>query len=166
VKHPAADSDHLRDTGLYRADAKRPLGLQCRRRHASSKVTTVFKPFCPVLAIQDPSEVSPLSGRAKIEPLSGPLQIGIRFFRHPIPTRPRARSRGRPSTFLWERMGLPRSTRVPVQKDVGSALPPAVQHLRGEISRPSDLTAYLLVHAYQPLWHVASHDGSTAVHMC
>jgi len=51
-------------------------------------------------------------------------------------------------------------------KDLGSAFPPAVQPLRGEISRPSDLTAHLLVHAYQPLWHVASHDGSTAVHMC
>jgi hypothetical protein len=57
-----ADIDHLRDTGLYRADFKRPLGLQCGQRHASSKVTTVVKPFRTVLAIQDPSEVSPLSG--------------------------------------------------------------------------------------------------------
>jgi hypothetical protein len=69
-----------------------------------------------------------------------------------------------PSLRGW--LGLPRCTRVPILKDLGPALPPAVQPLRGEISRPSDLTAYLLVHAYQPLGHVASHDVSAAVHMC
>ena len=67
---------------------------------------------------------------------------------------------------LWGQWGLPRCTRVPFLKDVGPALPPAAQHLRGEISRLPDQTAYLLVHAYQPLGHVASHDVSTAVHMC
>ena len=46
-----------------------------------------------------------------------------------------------PSLRGW--LGLPRCTRVPILKDLGPALPPAVQPLRGEISRPSDLTAYL-----------------------
>jgi len=32
VKHPAVDSGHLRDSGLYWADAKRPPGLQWRQR--------------------------------------------------------------------------------------------------------------------------------------
>ncbi len=56
---------------------------------------------------------------------------------------------------LWERLGLPCCTRVPFLKDVGTALPPAVHHLRGGKGRPPDLTAHLLVHAYKPLWHVA-----------
>ena len=60
-----------------------------------------------------------------------------------MPTRPQAHPCGRLSTFLWERLGLPRFARVPLLKDLGSAFPPAVQPLRGEISRPSDLTAHL-----------------------
>jgi hypothetical protein len=34
---------------------------------------------------EDPLEVSPLSGEAKSEPLSGSLQTGLRFFQHPLP---------------------------------------------------------------------------------
>jgi hypothetical protein len=71
-----------------------------------SKVTTVGEPFRPVLAIQDQSEVSPLSGRAKLEPLSDRLPIGIRFFRHPIPTRPRAHRCGWLSTLPVGTIGL------------------------------------------------------------
>ena len=66
---------------------------------------------------------------------------------------------------LWGQWGLPRSTRVPFPRDVGPALPPAVHHLRGGRGRSPDLTAHLLVHACQPLWHVTYHDGSTAVHI-
>ena len=67
---------------------------------------------------------------------------------------------------MWGRLGLPRFTRVPILRNLGPALPPAVQHLRGESISPPDLTAYLLVHAYQPLWHVHCYDGSTAIHIC
>jgi len=82
---------------------------------------------------------------------------------------PRARRRtltGHLPQSLWERLGLPRCTHVPFLKDLGPALPPAVHHLRGGRRRSPDLTAHLLVHASQPLWHVAYHDGSTAVHIC
>jgi hypothetical protein len=67
---------------------------------------------------------------------------------------------------LWGQWGLPRSARVPFPKDLGPALPPAVHPLRGGRGRSPDLTAHLLVHACQPLWHVTYHDGSTAVHIC
>ena len=40
--------------------------------------------------IQDLPEVSPFSGQGNARPLSGPLQTGIRFLRHPLPPRPPA----------------------------------------------------------------------------
>jgi len=55
-----------------------------------------------------------------------------------------------PSLRGW--LGLPRCTRVPILKDLGPALPPAVQPLRGEISRPSDLTAYLFGPCLSASW--------------
>jgi len=73
---------------------------------------------------------------------------------------------GRFPRSLWGRLGLPRFARVPFPKELGPALPPAVHHLRGGKRRAPDLTAHLLVHACQPLWHVSYLDGSTAVHIC
>jgi len=66
---------------------------------------------------------------------------------------------------LRERSGLPRFARVPLPKGLGPASPPAVRHLRGANIGSPDLTAHLLVHASQPLWHVLSNDGSSAVHL-
>jgi hypothetical protein len=165
VKHPVADIDHLRDKGVYRADAKRPLGLQCGQRHASSKVTTVVEPFRPVLAIQDLSEVSPLSGWG-INPYPSHYSPAFACSDIPYPLALRHSLTGVRPLSLRRQWGLPRCTRVPFLKDVGSAFPPAVHHLREGRGRSPDLTAYLLVHACQPLWHVAYHDGSAAVHLC
>jgi len=67
---------------------------------------------------------------------------------------------------LWGQSGLSRSTRVPLPKGLGPTCAPAARHLRGETIRLPDLAAYLLVHAYQPLWHAVSNDASTVVHIC
>jgi len=83
----------------------------------------------------------------------------------PYPLVRRRTLAGRFPHSLWERLGLPRSARVPFPKDLDPAFPPAVQHLRGRMFRLPNLTAYLLVHAYQPLWHGFVYDGSTAVHL-
>jgi len=40
--------------------------------------------------IQHPLEVCPLARGAKLEPLSCPLQAGLRFFQHPLPANPLA----------------------------------------------------------------------------
>ena len=56
--------------------------------------------------IQDQSEVSPLSGGAKLEPLSGRLPTGVRFLRHPIPTHPSASPYGSLSAVLAGMVGL------------------------------------------------------------
>ncbi len=40
--------------------------------------------------LNDPPEVCPLARGAKSEPLSGPLQTGLRFFRRPLPANPLA----------------------------------------------------------------------------
>ena len=50
-------------------------------------------------------------------------------------------------------------------KGLGPAFAPAVLHLRGENTELPDLTAHLLVHACQPLWHGIRHDASTTVHL-
>jgi hypothetical protein len=100
------------------------------------------------------------------EPLSGRLQAGVRLLRHPIPPCPQALPYGSPSTIPVGAVGLTTFHTCTIPRDVGPALPPAVQHLRGGTGRLPDLTAYLLVHACQPLWHVTYHGGSTAIHVC
>ena len=120
--------------------------------------------FRTILAIQDLSEVSPLSGRG-INPYPDSYSPAFACSDIPYPlTLGRSLAGVRPPS-LWGQWGLPRSTRVPFPRDVGPALPPAVHHLRGGRGRSPDLTAHLLVHACQPLWHVTYHDGSTAVHI-
>ncbi|TXC86565.1 hypothetical protein FRZ40_02620 [Paraburkholderia azotifigens] len=64
------------------------------------------------------------------QPLSGPLQPGIRFLRPPIPAPPTAFLAVRlPAIPRWQRYGL---TAFPVchTTDVGSAYSPAVQRRR------------------------------------
>jgi hypothetical protein len=40
------------------------------------------------LAVKDPSDVGSLSCRVMFQPVSAPLQHGIRFFGHPKPAQP------------------------------------------------------------------------------
>ena len=121
-------------------------------------------PFRTFLVIQDQSEVSPLSGQG-INPYPDHYSLAFACSDIPYPLALRRSLTGVRPPSLWRQWGLPRSTRVPFPRDVGPALTPAVRHLRRGRGRSPDLTAHLLVHACQPLWHVAYHDGSTAVHI-
>ena len=112
--------------------------------------------------MKDQSDVGPLSCRVTFKPVSAPLQDDLRLLRHPIPTRSPAYPCGPLSTFPVGTVGLTtfRTRTIP-------------EGLRPRLSAGSatstwedvHLTAYLLVHAYQPLWHGYVHDGSTAVHL-
>jgi hypothetical protein len=66
------------------------------------------------LATKDQLEVCPLSRGMMFQPLSGPLQPGIRFFQPPIPAQPTAFLAVRlpEPTALGSHTGLPRSLRV------------------------------------------------------
>ena len=87
------------------------------------------------------------------------------MLRHPIPPCPRALPCGSPSTIpvgavrltTFHTCTIPEGRRP--RLTAGSAT-----SARGKRTLPG-LTAYLLVHAYQPLWHVVYHDGSTAIHV-
>ena len=83
-----------------------PAGPSMMPKHTSSKVTAAVSPFRTFLVIQDQSEVSPLSGGAKLEPLSDPLQNGIRFLRPPLPPRPSVNPCRSPSTVPVGTVGL------------------------------------------------------------
>ena len=115
--------------------------------------------------IQDQSEVSPLSGQG-ISPYPDYYSLAFACSDIPYPLALGHSLTGVRPPSLWGPWGLPRSTRVSFTKDLGSACPPAAQRPRGEKEWLPDLAAYLLVHAYQPLWHVALNDGSMAIHIC
>src|ERR1700754_4129234 len=82
------------------------------------------------LATVDPTEVCPLSRGVMSQPLSGPLQPGVRFFRHPIPAPPTAfLAVCLPAKRPWQRYGL---TAFPAchTTDLGSAYSPTVSQRR------------------------------------
>jgi len=63
------------------------------RRHLLSFLDVILSVFsqrdtCPGAKLWHPPDVSSLSGRAKFEPVSTPLQGGIRFFLHLKPAPP------------------------------------------------------------------------------
>ena len=65
------------------------------------------------LVMKDPLEVCPLSRGAKFEPLSNPLQIGLRFLQHPLPADPSASLAARFLCQPEKSTGLPRSVSAP-----------------------------------------------------
>ncbi|RKO82147.1 hypothetical protein C5E04_05075 [Pectobacterium parmentieri] len=50
-----------------------------------SQLSATLDCFTVLHTIKDQSEVCPVSGRGTFNPLSTPLQNGIRFFQHPLP---------------------------------------------------------------------------------
>ena len=85
------------------------------REHQCNKATDMCHTFCVdssgVLVPRHRREVSPLACRVMFQPVSAPLQSGMRFFPPPYPHRhwlalQRSSLQGRSST------GLPRSTRL------------------------------------------------------
>ena len=99
-------------------------------------------------------EVCPLARGVMLQPLSAPLQNGIRFLPPPLPAAPSARLAAR---VPWAPLvcgagrttGLPRSADVP--EWLGRISTPVARHLRRGSSGPPDLATYLLVQACQQL---------------
>ena len=101
-----------------------------------------------------------------LQPLSVPLQAGIRFLPPPLPAALSAHFADRfPSTPLacgaGRTTGLPRSADVP--EWIGRISTPVAQHLRRRSSRPPDLATYLLVQAVQQLALVLCDDAYDAL---
>src|SRR5512138_1008461 len=86
------------------------------------------------------------------QPLSDPLQAGLRFLPRPLPAAPSAHlAAGLPSR---EDDGLTTSHRRN-PRGLGPALTPVALRLRRGTSQPPDLATYRLVQAYQHLWLVS-----------
>ena len=82
------------------------------------------------------------------QPLSGPLQAGLRFLPHPVPAAPSARLAAR--FPLREGYGL--TTFRPWNAGgLGRASAPVARHLRRTSSERPDLATHLLVQACQHL---------------
>src|SRR5262245_16741897 len=118
------------------------------------------------LVTPDQREVCPLSRGVMLQPLSVPLQGGIRFLPRPLPAAPSARLAVRfPSTPLGygagRTTGLPRSADVP--EWLGRISTPVARHLRRGSSGPPDLATYLLVQAVQQLALVLCNDACDAL---
>jgi hypothetical protein len=89
------------------------------------------------------------------QPLSTPLQGGVRLLPRPLPASPSARLTAR---FPFrERYGLT-TFHTNTLDDLGSACPPVERHLREMNKKHLHLSTYLLVQAFQPLWLVESDD--------
>jgi hypothetical protein len=96
-------------------------------------ITFPAKGLVSRLATVDQTEVCPLSRGVMSQPLSGPLQPGVRFFRPPIPAQSTASLTVRLPAKL---RGQPyRLTAFPAYHttDLGSTYPPAVQD---DVTRP------------------------------
>jgi len=63
-----------------------------------------FNGFSNFLVLKDLPEVCPLSRGARVELLSGSLQTGLRFLRHPLPATPSAHLTARFPSFVKLRM--------------------------------------------------------------
>jgi hypothetical protein len=133
------------------------------RRHICN---TACAGWLTVHARRHQREVCPLSRGVMLQPLSAPLQHGIRFLPPPLPAAPSARLAVRfPSTPLvygaGETTGLPRSADVP--EWIGRICTPVARHLRRRSSGPPDLATYLLVQAVQQLALVLCDDAYDAL---
>ena len=103
------------------------------------------------LATVDQTEVCPLSRGMMSQPLSGPLQPGIRFFRPPIPAPSTAFLAVRlPAILHWQRYGL---TTFPAchTTDVGPTYSPAVCWRRNPNFQRGNRPHTILVSAQQQL---------------
>ena len=110
------------------------------------------------LATVDQTEVCPLSRGVMSQPLSGPLQPGIRFLRHPLPAPSSAfLAVYLPAQKSWQRYGL---TVFPAchTTEVGSAYPPVVFRRRNPNFKRVIRPHTLLVNAYQQLWHRPTYE--------
>ena len=103
-------------------------------------ITFPAKGLVSHLATVDQTEVCPLSRGVMSQPLSDPLQTGLRFFRHPIPAQSSASLTVRlPVKLHWQPYRL---TTFPAchKTDVGSAYSPAVRWRRNpnlqRVNRP------------------------------
>jgi hypothetical protein len=74
-------------TSVHRARAHQRLTLPCRAPSSAFPRITVDQGS---LAMNDRAEVCPLSRRAMSQPVSRPLQTGVRFLRIPLPAPPMA----------------------------------------------------------------------------
>jgi hypothetical protein len=97
VSHLPRRATSLPDpTSAQRARAHQPRSLSRRSPSSAFPRITIGQSS---LAMNDRTEVCPLSRRAMFQPVSRPLQPGIRFLRIPLPTAPTA--------FLAVRLPLP-----------------------------------------------------------
>ena len=93
---------------------------------------------------------------AMAQPLSGPLQVGLRFLPRPLPAAPSVRLAARlPSREDYGLTTLHRGN----LRGLGPASTPVARHLRRMSSEHPDLATYLLVQACQHLWLVCNHDA-------
>ena len=120
---------------------------RCRRRHllASSNGWSNF------LVPQDLREVCPLSRGVILQPLSAPLQDGVRLLPHPLPA----------SASVGLAASLPRrdadgfiTFRRCTVRRLGRASPPGERRPRAVSSEYRSLSPCLLAQACQPLWPV------------
>ncbi len=101
-------------------------------------------------------EVGSLSRGVMSQPLSGPLQAGLRFLPHPLPAAPSARlAAGLPSR---ENDGLTTLHRRN-PRGLGPASTPVAHHLRRMSLKHPVLAAHRLVQACQHLWLVIINDA-------
>ena len=103
-----------------------------------------------------PGEVRSLSRGVMSQPLSDPLQAGLRFLPRPLPAAPSAHlAAGLPSR---EDDGLNTLHRGN-PRGLGPASTPVARHLRRMSEQHPDLATYLLVQACQHLWLVLGYDA-------
>jgi len=90
---------------------------------------------------QHQREVGPVSRGVMSQPLSAPLQSGIRFLPPPLPAAPTAHLAVR---FPEKPPGRQRAYHVPpmYQSGLGRVSTPVIEHLRGRSSEPPNLTTY------------------------
>jgi hypothetical protein len=97
------------------------------------------------LVTEDHREVSPVSRGVLSQPLSGPLQAGLRLLPDPLPAAPCGRLTaavpGR-RTSSREGNGLTTFRRRNPREGVGGVSPPVARHLRGRSSEPPNLATY------------------------
>ena len=126
-------------------------------RSLRSRRQICFAPCAGWLTVhvrQHPREVGPLSRGVMSpgQPLSGPLQAGLRFLPRPLPAAPSARLAARlPSREDYGLTTLHRRN----PRGLGPASTPVARHLRRMSLEHPDLATYLLVQAYQHLWLVS-----------
>ena len=101
-------------------------------------------------------EVGPLSRGVMSQPLSDPLQAGLRLLPRPLPAVPSARlAAGLPSREGYGLTTLHHGN----PRGLGPAYTPVAHHLRRVSSEHPDLATNLLVQAYQHLWLVLCDDA-------